>query len=322
MPTHRHSVHWFLALVPAATLPACTADSPTGEGIVTEISAHAVARFSEWSDAENLGPVVNSSFQDFLPNLSGDGLSLYFTSNRPGGMGGADLWVSQRAADEAPWGEPVNLATINTAGSESAPDLSRDGHYLFFSSTRPGGFGSNDIWVSQRERTDDDFGWEPPVNLGSNVNSDAFEAGASLWRPEFYFTSTRVSEPNLDIYVSRVVGNTFGPAIRVSELSSADNDQRPSIRFDGLEIFFSSNRGNPDATQNIWVATRNGSGLSWNAPVVLGPKINTEFLDQQPSLSADGRILFFSSNRPGGQRRPGPLYGHPSDQPIGVAESS
>jgi Tol biopolymer transport system component len=301
MRKHRLSLRCFPAFVPAAGLLACTADSPTAEGILTEISAQAVARFSEWSEAVNLGPVVNSSFQDFLPHLSSDGVSLYFTSNRPGGMGGSDLWVAQRASHNAAWGEPVNLgSTINTSGVESAPNLSRDGHYLFFSSTRPGGFGSNDIWVSWRERTDDDFAWEPPVNLGPNVNSGAFEAGASLLRPEFYFTSTRESDPNLDIFVSRVVGNTFGPTTRVTELSSADNDQRPSIRFDGLEIFFSSNRESADGTQNIWVATRDGRGLSWSAPVPLGPEINTEFFDQQPSISADGKTLFFSSDRPGG----------------------
>jgi hypothetical protein len=246
MWTHRHSVHGFLALVPAAALLAYTGDWPTGEGILTEISAQSVARFSEWSDAENVGPVVNSSFQDFLPNLSSDGLSLYFTSNRPGGMGGADLWVSQRASDKASWGEPVNLAMINTAGIESAPNLSRDGHYLFFSSTRPGRFGSNDIWVSRREPTDDDFAWEPPVNLGPNVNSDAFEAGASLLRPEFYFTSTRDSDPNLDIYVSRVVGNTFGPATpcqRVEQRRQRPASEHPIRRPRDLLLFQSRERG-------------------------------------------------------------------------------
>lgn len=301
MLTHRPSLRCFLALVPAAALLACTADSPTAEGILAETSAQAVARFSEWSEAVNLGPVVNSPFFDFLPHLSSDGLSLYFTSNRLGGMGGPDIWVSQRASQDAPWGGPVNLgATINTAGRESAPNLSRDGHHLFFSSDRPGTLGNLDIWVSWRERTDDDFAWQPPVNLGPNVNSDAFDAGASFLRPEFYFTSMRVSAPNLDIFMSRVVGNTFGPATRVSELSSPDNDQRPSIRFDGREIFFSSNRGSVDGSQNIWVATRKGRGLSWNAPMPLGPEINTEFLDQQPSISVDGKTLFFSSNRPGG----------------------
>lgn len=307
MRTHRLSICYFMALLPTAALPACTADIPTADGIpAEEIAAETsqqavVARFSEWSEAVNLGPVVNSAFNDFLPNLSSDGLSLYFTSNRPGGIGGPDIWVSQRASQDAPWSAPVNLGgPINTAGIESAPNVSQDGHQLFFSSDRPGGFGTNDIWLSRRVHTGDDFAWQPPANLGSNINSNAFEAGASLLRPEFYYTSTRLSEPNLDIFMSRLVGNTFGPATRVSELSSAHNDQRPSIRFDGLEIFFSSNREGGVGGQDIWISTRNGRGLPWEVPTPLGPEINTEFLDQQPSISADGMTLFFSSDRPGG----------------------
>lgn len=58
------------------------------------------------------------------------------------------------------------------------PNLSRDGHWLFFSSTRPGRFGNFDIWVSWRANPHDDFGWETPVNLGA-INTDAFDAAAS-----------------------------------------------------------------------------------------------------------------------------------------------
>lgn len=301
MCTHRFAFRNVLILAAAAGLLGCAGDPPTAETVPLEISAYAFARFSEWSEAVNLGPVVNSPFNDFNASLSSDGRSLYFASNRPGGEGAVDIWVSQRASIDAPWGEPLNLGpTINTPFLDAAPSLSQDGHDLFFASDRPGGFGSNDIWVSWRARTDDDFAWGPPVNLGPNINTHAFDAGAELLRPEFYFTSTRESEPNLDIFMSRVVGNTFGPATRVVELSSPDNDQRPSVRFDGLEIFFSSNRGSPDGSQNIWVATRQGRGLSWNPPVPLGPAINTQFFDQQPSISADGKTLIFSSNRPGG----------------------
>jgi Tol biopolymer transport system component len=297
----RRSAPRFPAVVMAAALLTLMAEPPGRPWLRAEAAAQAVQRFSDWSDAVNLGPDVNSPFNDFLPQLSGDGLSLYFTSNRPGGMGAADIWVSQRASPWAAWGEPVNLGSpINTAGVESAPSLSRDGHYLFFSSTRAGGFGDNDIWVSWRSRTDDDLAWEPPLNLGPGVNSDAFEAGASLLRPEFYFTSTRTDGLNLDIFVSQVLGNTFGPARRVSELSSADNDQRPSLGPDGREIYFSSNRQSGNGSQNLWVARRAGRGLPWNPPEPLGPQINTGFFDQQPSISADGQTLLFSSNRPGG----------------------
>jgi WD40 repeat protein len=82
--------------------------------------------YSPWSEPVNLGATINSSFADGGPALSKDGLSLYFGSDRPGGFGGFDLWVSQRATVEAPWGPPVNLVVINTADIENVPSLSRD----------------------------------------------------------------------------------------------------------------------------------------------------------------------------------------------------
>ena len=66
----------------------------------------------------------------------------------------------------------MNLGTIiNTEANERSPALSRDGHYLFFATTRAGGSGGFDIWVSWRHDTRDDFGWQTPVNLGTQFNS-------------------------------------------------------------------------------------------------------------------------------------------------------
>src|SRR6266496_1814997 len=103
----------------------------------------AAPRFSEWSPPVNLGPTVNKpGFNTAGPALSRDGLSLYFQSNRTGGYGGNDIWVSQRASREDAWGQPVNLGpTINTAANEDAPAFSRDGHTMYFNSDRPHGFG-------------------------------------------------------------------------------------------------------------------------------------------------------------------------------------
>src|SRR6476659_4664369 len=136
-------------------------------------SAHA-QKYSDWSTPVNLGAVVNSASQDQQPAISRDGLSLYFTSNRPGGFGGFDMYVSQRASVDDAWGSPVNLGPlVNTTANEGNPAFSRDEHLLFFQSDRPGGRGGIDIWVSQREHTHDDFAWGPAVNLGPGVNSSA-----------------------------------------------------------------------------------------------------------------------------------------------------
>jgi hypothetical protein len=295
-------------LVALGCRPESAVIDPETRGSGVEFSL-ASERYSAWSAPVNLGPTVNSPFGDITPEISKDGLSLYFGSNRPAGFGSTDLWVSRRACTDmgdpdCSWGAPVNLGpTINTAGIDAAPHLSRDGHLLYFSSERPGGFGSNDIWVSRRADTHDDLAWEAPVNLGPGVNGGEFDAGPSLRRPEFYFTSGPSAAGNLDVYVSLVAGHTFGPRMLVKELSSAGNELRPSIRFDGREIFVSSDRTDRPGSmglQDIWVSTRKSNADAWTLPVNLGPPINTTFLDQQPAISDDGTMLFFASNRPGG----------------------
>src|SRR5690348_8447546 len=121
----------------------------------------AAPSYSAWSAPTNLGSFVNTEFQESGPHTSKDGRTLYFSSTRPasyGSFGGEDLWVSQRASADAPWGPAMNLGgTINTGANERTPALSRDGHYLFFASDRPGGFGGLDIWVSWRAHTQDIF---------------------------------------------------------------------------------------------------------------------------------------------------------------------
>src|SRR5437867_12655515 len=86
-------------------------------------------KFSDWSAPVNLGPALNSAFSDQGPAISKDGLSLYFTSNRPEGFGGFDMYVSQRASVDDPWGSPVNLGpAVNTTFDEGNRAFSRDEH--------------------------------------------------------------------------------------------------------------------------------------------------------------------------------------------------
>jgi hypothetical protein len=88
----------------------------------------------------NLGPVVNSQYNDGYggASISADGLSFYFDSERPGGFGSRDIWVTTRATVSDPWGPPVNLGPpISTTISDFSPSLSADGRVLFFSRQRP-----------------------------------------------------------------------------------------------------------------------------------------------------------------------------------------
>ena len=272
-------------------------------------TAHA-QKYSDWTTPVNLGPVINSASSDQGPAISKDGLSLYFHSNRPGGLGGFDMYVSQRASVDDPWGLPMNLGPpVNTAFDEGNPAFSRDGHSLFFQSIRPGGLGGIDLWVARRSHTHDDFNWEPAVNLGSGVNSTADDNAPTYFDNDelnvvqLYFVSSRLGGlGGQDIYLSnQTLDGSFGPATLVPELSSSSTDSRPSIRHDGLEIIFQSNRaGSLGPALDLWVATRESALDVWSAPVNLGSTINTTFIDNNANLSSDRMTLFFSSDRPGG----------------------
>jgi Tol biopolymer transport system component/tetratricopeptide (TPR) repeat protein len=132
-----------------------------------------------WSAPVNLGATVNSASEEWHPTISTDGLELYFTSNRPGGHGSFDIWVSTRATTSDPWGTPVNLGpTLNTSASDEWTGISPDGLLLFFDSDRPGGLGRWDLYVARRTTREDP--WGPPMNLGPVVNSASWEAGTRV----------------------------------------------------------------------------------------------------------------------------------------------
>jgi WD40-like Beta Propeller Repeat len=285
----------------------------TGVAILATSFAETAGRFGDWSAPVNLGEAVNSAFEDFLPELSKNGRSLYFGSNRPGPYGGEDLWVSRRASLADPWGPAQNLgAVINGPFNERSPALSRDGHLLFFASNRQGGLGGFDIWVSWRARTHDDFGWQPPVHLGSGVNSPAGDFGPSYFEnddlgiPTLFFASSRPGVGGVDIYRSELTADgSFGPATLIAELSSPQNDFRPTTRFDGLEVIFDSNRPAPTdisgvGLRDLWISTRSSPSDPWSVPQHMGDVVNGPFNDSLPALSSDGSRLVLTSDRPEG----------------------
>ena len=270
----------------------------------------AAQKFSEWSEPVNLGPVINSSANDRHPAISKNGLSLYYTSNRPGGFGVDDILVSRRASVDDPWGPPENLGpNINTSSNDSVPTFSRDGHWMYFGSDRPGGSGALDIWASYRANKRDDFGWQPATNLGSGVNSPQDENGATYFEDDetgiitLYFTS--LNRPggfgDWDVYASTMNNDgSFGAAVLVPELSSPSRDTRTAIRRDGLEMFVSSNRPGSFGDIDLWVSTRATTTEAWSAPVNLGPTVNSTGDDGAPALSSDNKTIFFYSSRAGG----------------------
>lgn len=132
----------------------------------------------EWGEAKILPPPLNSPQWDSQPTIAPDGKTLYFTSARPGGKGGKDLWTATLAKGEAI--NPVNLGdVINTAGDETGPCIHADGKTLYFSSNFHPGMGGADFFVS---RKDANGNWGKPENLGYPLNTKADEKGIVISR--------------------------------------------------------------------------------------------------------------------------------------------
>lgn len=265
--------------------------------------------FGPWDAPVNMESIAgtasdfNTAFNDGCPYQSPDGLSFYMASNRPGGLGGQDIWVATRESTDDPWGSPVNAGMpINSSADDFCPTPVR-GNGLYFVTARPhpDGCGGADIYFTRFNKK---HGWSDPENLGCGINSSAGEASPSYFEDEdgneiLYFSSNRTDGfapggTDSDIYYSV----NFGPAQLAPGLNTAQDDFRPNVRKDGREVYFDSNRPGGLGGFDIWTAARDSTGLSWSTPTnVL--VVNSASNETRASLSWRGDQLVFGSNRPG-----------------------
>lgn len=207
-------------------------------------------------EGERWTPVAIADFSgeydDFDMTMAPHGNRIYFTSSRPEVPGGeepenTDIWFVDRT--ENGWGTPIRLPEpINTTARELYPSESSDG-FLYFFSSRPGGFGGSDLYSVEIKK--DDF--SDPKNLGPNVNTEAGESDAC-------------------------------------------------VSPDGSYLVFTSSREDGHGKGDLYVTFKQPDG-GWSRAVNLGPTVNTEATEFCPSLTPDGRYLFFTSNR----SRPRPI---------------
>ena len=161
-----------------------------------------------WSEPKNLGKNINSDYWDSAPSIAPDNQALYFCSNRPGGYGGIDIYVTYKN-EKGFWEEAVNMGpTINTAGDEQAPFIHADNKTLYFSSNGWPGFGGADLFVIRKKI---DGNWSSPINLGYPINTFENEGSIAVAGNGFegYIASDRAdSRGSLDIYKVTLAINT------------------------------------------------------------------------------------------------------------------
>jgi len=153
-----------------------------------------------WSEAENLGPMINTDFWESSPSLSPDKRDLYFSSAISGGFGGKDIWVSHRSIT-GKWSRPENLGpAVNTPGDESYPFMHADNETLYFTSNGHPGYGGSDLFYTKKVT---DTSWLQAENLGYPINTIDEESTliVATDAKTAYYTSDRAdSRGGLDLY--------------------------------------------------------------------------------------------------------------------------
>ncbi len=173
------------------------------EGGCDLFMAYRTAEDSDWTIGQRFGATINTPDYEGMPSLSPDNTELYFVSNRKGGYGGYDIWISR--FEDGLWQDPVNAGpAINTAGNETAPYIDADNKTLFFTSDGWPGMGGTDLFMSHRIA---DNRFSQATNLGYPINTACDEKSECV-TPDgqrLLFASDRNGPSgNYDIYEANI----------------------------------------------------------------------------------------------------------------------
>jgi len=225
------------------------------EGGCDMYMAYRVANDSPWTVPQPFGQTINTPDYEGQPTLSPDTRELYFVSDRKGGYGGYDIYISR--FEDGLWQLPINAGpSVNTAGNETAPYINLDNKTLFFASDGWPGFGGTDLFMSRRHA---DGTFDKAENMGYPINTpnDEKSSCVTLDGKKLYFSSDRNGPAgNYDIFeanmpfdrqpdaVSYIAGYVYD-SLSKSRLTSSSmyicNAQKGDTIYE-----FKSNRG--DAT--------------------------------------------------------------------------
>ena len=221
-----------------------------------------------WGVPVRLGPTINAT-GEFHPDISSDGLELYFMSFRSAPPNGGALWVTRRTTRDHDWGEPENLGRFFSGGArENSPAISSDGLELYLSDA---GDDQRDLWMISRSSVSDP--WGQLVNLGPTVNSSADEGCPSISsdsRMLFFYSERSGGLGDRDIWVaSRPSPNDdWGAPVNLGpNVNTPSYEIAPCISADGRTLYFQSGQNRGYTNQDIWqvsvdpVVDLNGDGI-------------------------------------------------------------
>jgi len=217
-----------------------------------------------WGPPQSVGAAINTPAREQAPFISPDGHRLYFFSDRAGGFGGTDLYVSRRhdKDDDFGWQAPQNLGSgVNSPFNENTVVLFEEGSagILYFNSNRPGGLGGTDIYASVRQ-DDGTFG---PAALVPELSSAAQDAVTTIRRDglELIMGSARAPAAAglFDLFVAtreRTSDPWQAPVPLAGPLNTAADEGRAALSRDATELYLTSGRPGGSGGNDLWVSTR------------------------------------------------------------------
>ncbi len=253
---------------------------------------------------KNIGNTINSPYADYVPLISPDETTLYFTSRREGSTGNLkdvygnyfeDVYVSQKG-DDGKWATPKNIgAPINTSTHDACVALSFDGNQLIIYRTAADMI-SGDLYLS---RMDFD-GWAAPVKFGPLINTPYIETSAcfSTDTSVIYFSSNKIGGlGGKDIYrIKKLPDGRWSNPMNLGPTINTDKDEdSPFLHPDGTTLYFSSKGHNTMGDYDVFKSILNTGDNTFFSPENLGFPINTINNDIFFVLNAKGTRGYYSS---------------------------
>jgi hypothetical protein len=232
------------------------------------------------------------------PSLTFEELEIYFTSPR-GPL--SDIWVSRRTVVTDPWGPSTLVAELSSPQADEDPDVSVDGLTMYFTSDRAG--DGRRLYVSRRRTRD--TAWEAPMRIASLGTSTVDEAPA-VDRAQLYlvFASQRgtAAYPHLFAATRPDASAVWEGVSELAALNSAWHDTDPALFADGRGLVFASRRLTQTRGADLFQASRADSSSASFSSLAPITELNTDFTEEDPWLSQNGRHILFTSNRDGTSR--------------------
>jgi Tol biopolymer transport system component len=205
------------------------------------------SRFGSFESIVNLGSTVNSAAFDGRPSISFDGLSMFFSSTRAGGLGDRDIYIATRANTNDNFGTPVSLGNgVNSIHFETGPSISADGLTLFFQSDRPGGHSLNGIDIYTATRSSTSVPFQAVANLGPTINGGYGAGNPSISADGlslFFFSSADGATSDLYVSTRASVNGVWGAPVNLGpNANSPFDEESPDVAWDGKSIVFVSYR--------------------------------------------------------------------------------